>query len=164
MRLLLCRNFQCYLCLALNHQIGVSTLPCGSFEGPVMFAWLWKWRFKYPRGEINAEPLVRHSSRLESKVRKWRARHQGRSQRRPRHARQRRYRRASGRSAAMIPRGRRARTSEHGGSAAVDSFSMNIGFWINGYGQEISGAALWRRAGRVTSGAAVGVPALERPA
>ncbi len=38
MRLLLCRNFQCYLCLVLNHQIGVSSLPCGSFEGPVMFA------------------------------------------------------------------------------------------------------------------------------
>jgi hypothetical protein len=46
----------------------------------------------------------------------------------------------------------------------VGSFFMNIGFWINGYGQEIGGAALRRRAGRVTSGAAVGVPALERPA
>jgi hypothetical protein len=29
---------KCYLCLALNHQNGVSTWPCGSFEGPVMFA------------------------------------------------------------------------------------------------------------------------------
>ncbi len=29
---------KCYLCLALNHQKGASTLPCGSFEGPVMFA------------------------------------------------------------------------------------------------------------------------------
>jgi hypothetical protein len=34
----------------------------------------------------------------------------------------------------------------------------------NGHGQEIGGAALRRRAGRMTSGAAVGVPALERSA
>jgi len=45
----------------------------------------------------------------------------------PRHARQRRHRRASGRSAARIPRGRRARTSEHGGSGWWAVF-MNIDF------------------------------------
>jgi hypothetical protein len=40
MRLLLCRNCQMLsvFTVALNHQNGVSTLPCGSFEGPVMFA------------------------------------------------------------------------------------------------------------------------------
>jgi len=35
--------------------------------------------------------------------------------------------------------------------------------WINGHGLEIGDAALRRRARRVTSGAAVGAPALERP-
>ncbi len=76
---------KCYLCLALNHhQNGVSTWPCGSFEGlwclqmwkrikwfavqvvrlvpegvhihllsPLV--WLWKWRSKYLKGEINVE-------------------------------------------------------------------------------------------------------------
>jgi hypothetical protein len=36
--------------------------------------------------------------------------------------------------------------------------------WINGHGLEIGDAALRRRARRVTSGAAVGAPVLERPA
>jgi hypothetical protein len=44
------------------------------------------------------------------------------SQQKPRHARQRYSWWASGRSAARIPRGKRARSSEPEGSAAVDNF------------------------------------------
>ncbi len=79
---------KCYLCLALNHQNGALTLPCGSFEGPVVFVnlkkniwfavqvvrlvpegvhkhrlspvvWLWKWRSKYFKGKSMLRRLVR---------------------------------------------------------------------------------------------------------
>ena len=106
--------------------------------------WLWTWRLKYPKeGEINAEPTVRAQFKIGILSARWRVRQPRHarqrhswsqqeprharqryrwSQQKPRHARQRYSWWASGRSAARIPRGRRARSSEPEGSAAVDNF------------------------------------------
>ncbi len=90
-----------------------TTDNSGQFKIGILSA---RWRVRQPRHARQRHSWSQQEPRHARQRYRW-------SQQKPRHARQRYSWWASGRSAARIPRGRRARSSEPEGSAAVDKFS-----------------------------------------